>query len=448
MQAAEGRSGLPKYAIACVLGVAYASLLPFDFRSVPSVTTAFGLLDLRLAGASADDVRTNVLVYIPVGLIAAFLVRGRGSKLVTFVFATVCGTLLSITLECLQTCLASRVGSWTDVALNACGALLGGIGVACCGNFARVAIAQARRELREHPMCLTASLLTLGLFLYSVWPFDFVTTTDELHASFSRAKWSLVVQSRAPSEAPLAAPAAQISGALWFAGLGYVLALAALEARRPPLVALVSAMKNGALLAALIEGMQLFTGSHVFDLGAIFLRVVAVVLGGWSAVFLAERDPRFAWPREGKALAPTSVLMFLAVIQVALLVIPTVAAEFRVGPFDADDVLPLERLRRVPAAAAIGKMSAVVVTYGVLAWTLAVIARRGGVGARGPAVGLVVTLVALGQTTFGILCLERGADPATPVLALLSAFLAVGLDRAVHALWLEEIGSPAFHADS
>lgn len=60
----------------------------------------------------------NVLLFIPLGFFLALLLRRP-------VTATVAGVVLSIAIECYQSSLTTRVGSFTDVVANGSGAALG-----------------------------------------------------------------------------------------------------------------------------------------------------------------------------------------------------------------------------------------------------------------------------------------------------------------------------------
>jgi hypothetical protein len=76
----------------------------------------------------------------------------------------------------------------------------------------------ARCKLADRPFTAASSLLTLGLFLYSLAPFDFVTTTDALHASFGRAHWGLLdAGAEAVGASLVVAIAFLLKGAIWFA---------------------------------------------------------------------------------------------------------------------------------------------------------------------------------------------------------------------------------------
>ena len=126
--------------------------------------------------------------------------------------------------------------------------------------------------LFRSPFNTATFVLTLALLVYNLAPFDFVTTTRDLHASFGRAR---IIPIRLPDPSAAVVQAThwvgEMQGAAWFLVLGYLLALAGREIGRHPFSAFTSALKQGVGLAGLIEFMQLFTRSHSFDAFSIVL---------------------------------------------------------------------------------------------------------------------------------------------------------------------------------
>jgi VanZ family protein len=391
-----------------------------------------GLFDLQFASTNAGDVQANVLAYALLGVILGwYLNNRRWPTAVMITVATLGSAGLSLTLESFQTVLPNRVGSWTDMLLNAVGALVGSTAVVALSPLSRAVVHRVHGVIRERPMHFVATVLTLGLLLYNLVPFDFVTSTRELHASFARARWTLLAQSLSlDSGAAAAVVAARIGGALWFAVLGYMLALAGFESRRHPLAVLVSAIKNATLVAILVSGMQLFTESHVFDLGTLFLRTIGVLLGAWAGVFLVEHAPGRGGLPDFAGIAPASILVLLAALQIALIIVPSLVVADTSGDPRAM-TLPLEWLWRLPPDAAMARLLSTFVTFGVFTWTVTALTHRMGLGNPAFPVGLALA-VAVAAT----LSAARGVSPSawdTPLLALLVACAIVQMDRLVFA---------------
>jgi len=404
-----------------VLAVLYTSLLPFDFS-----LTAFhraisdGLLSLRFRSTTPDDAAADLLIYLPLGLLLGlYAMRGRCGRWVGSLLAVVIGATLSVLAETLQAGLVSRVSSCTDILLNCVGAAIGAcLGVGLSGS-AQAAMTQVRSELTDRPFTTAASMLTLGLFLYHLAPFDFVMTTDALHASFGRAHWGLLSAGVPTVGAPpFAAIAYQLTGAGWFAVLGYLLALGGREkGRHPascahqPLAPTLtgvgaewgSALKDGLILVALVEFMQLFTQSHSFDSATVLIRSFGVAVGAWCALFLIDSLTGSAWRRDGLQVAqpltggcadglavPTFymshnhsrvvVLMaILVVFQVGLLIAPCVnplGGSFSTERPFAVQWLPFEPLWRQSLHTAAAAVLSSLLTFATLTLTLVVLLRR------------------------------------------------------------------------
>lgn len=291
---------------------------------------------------------------------------------------------------------------------------------------------EAARDLADRPFTTAASLLTLGLFLYNLAPFDFVMTTDALHASFGRAHWSLMnARVTTIGEPPFAAMAQQLTGAGWFAVLGYLLALGRRERGYPSAMSLGLALKDGLILVALVEFMQLFTRSHTFDAAAMLLRSFGVAFGAWCAVFMIDSLTWSAWRRRPSLAVPTGTLAILAVFQVGLLIAPCVDPQRELLSGDRAWILhwlPFEALWRQRRSIAAGEMLDDLITYGTLALTLAVLLRRLRIlhAWRWAAVAATLAAITFEGLRYG--CLAKPLDLTTAVLTPLAA----GLIRHAH----------------
>ena len=146
----------PALLIAAVL---YGSLIPFTIDvTALNLSNGFGLLGIGVHGATREDFLTNVLIYVPVGL-SLMLCRRGGSgrwRAARIPAAVMIGTAVSILAETLQTGISARVASWTDVALNAIGTLLG----AGLGAIRRTSGARAKASSLVVRSCSPARLIT------------------------------------------------------------------------------------------------------------------------------------------------------------------------------------------------------------------------------------------------------------------------------------------------
>ncbi len=108
-----------------VLLLVYGTLFPLSGWQWPDG----GLLNPRFPAwpekLHSSDVLTNLLVYMPLGLLLGVLLRQRFSPWGVLILATSLGTGLSFLLEYLQTYLPLRVSSLADILLNGLGSLAG-----------------------------------------------------------------------------------------------------------------------------------------------------------------------------------------------------------------------------------------------------------------------------------------------------------------------------------
>lgn len=420
-----------------------------------SIGQSFELFQTSIT--SIEDVITNILVYIPIGLAVVLCVRRRGNQVEDrkpkvdslpprpltsdprpstrtthgqlagpsrwrrVGIAVLIGAVLSLLVELLQTGIAARVASWTDVIFNVFGAAAGAVlGVGLIGP-GRSAAAWLRRHLAARPYATLGSLLTLALLLYGLAPFDFVTDTEGLHASFRRARWDLTsVRTPGLGEPPLAMLVAQLTGAAWFAVLGYVLALARSKAERPTHEGLVAALTQGVALAAVVEFMQLFTLSHRFDLGSLALRVLAVMFGVWFALFMMERvlDPR--WRRRPCLAAPTGLLAGVILFQVlAILLSAANPGQWSIADVGATRMqwIPFLALWYRPMANVATEVLSVLVVYGTLSLTVGVLLRRLRLGRAGLVTLAIVGLVASLPEAMQLVSTAGTPDLTSPLVA-------------------------------
>lgn len=448
--------------VAVIGAVLYGSLLPFSMDwSAFRLGNAFGFLDLGLLPANTEDVIVNVLVYIPVGLLLALSGRGdtvrRLARVPLIVFV---GAIVSVTAEVLQTSMDARCASWLDVFLNVTGTALGAVLGAGVFSAGVIALRRVRRSMIDRPFTTLSSMLAIGLVLYGVAPFDFVTDTAALHASFLRARLDLAAPRPTPfGGPPYAMMIQQLVGAAWFAALGWSLALAAFEKNRrvrrsPPLprgderqqapravhgyplridppsrqspaqtraIAFNSALTQGVAVAVLIECLQLFTQSHVSDLATLMLRALAVALASWWAAFVggAEWSANGHW--QPRRLIPTTALVTLATGHAMALIL--VSVHLNVPWFAGIDGatirwLPFEALWLCPIPQAMGDILSTLANYAVLAVVLAVVLRRVRVRAAWVKTGTLLVLLALAVEGLQVPSALQTADITDPVLAL------------------------------
>ncbi|MGZ3184731.1 MAG: VanZ family protein [Telluria sp.] len=145
--------------------IVYASWYPFSGWRVSGLSP-LAFLDWHMPRYwTMFDAATNVIGYIPFGILVVFSLYPRIRGVLAVVLATVAGIALSGTMEAVQTFLPSRVPSNLDFATNSFGALVG----ACLGAAgARTYLERGRLyRLRARWFAPHASQ---GLVVLALWP--------------------------------------------------------------------------------------------------------------------------------------------------------------------------------------------------------------------------------------------------------------------------------------
>ncbi len=407
----------------------HGSLLPFDINpSVLTFANRLGLFQISCHYGNFEDALVNLLIYVPLGvfLTAGVVIRRRSSVLVParILLATGFAAILSVAVESIQTASPSRVGSWIDVILNTVGAGVGATLALALGARVRSMIGRLARSLADRTFSTAASVLTLCLFAYHLAPFDFVTTTPELHASFSRAR----IAPSSITELFNGSGAGTVSewqSAAWFLVLGYLLALSGREIGRRSAGALVSAWKHGMGLAGLIELLQLFTQSHAFEASSVVLRAIGVFVGAWLALFLVEIDWSSTRREKTNSALPTTVLATSIGLQALLLFLPALSMSswsLHAPAWNDLRIIPFEALWRASAATAAMDVVGKLITFGSLFITLAILLRRSGVETAGFVAGTCVILLVGAFELLRCVTAGHAVDGTVLAIAALSGY--------------------------
>jgi VanZ family protein len=177
--------------------VVYGSLFPFTGWRAPDADLLDFLAHLPDLHVHRADALTNVLAYMPLGLLIVRDLRGRAMRAV--VAATLAGAALSFTMEFLQQFLPERVASLEDLATNTigclAGALLGALTRLDLPAMATLARLRSRRLGRGHGE--EFGLLAVGLWALSQWV-PFVPSLDlgELRAHLAPLWHTLLAPER------------------------------------------------------------------------------------------------------------------------------------------------------------------------------------------------------------------------------------------------------------
>ena len=430
----ETRAAIPPHfsvlwAVAVVGGILYGSLLPFQFDwSVFQVGPGLLIDQLSWAPTTIEDIGTNIVVYLPLGLAVIWCgLARRANPVARIVIASCLGALLSVAAETLQTGLHARVASLTDVLLNVLGTMLGALFAVMFGATFLTAPQRLREALASRPFATTAWLLTIGLMLYGLAPLNFVTNTAELHESFRHARWSLTTPRPIDlADPPFRALVHEISGAAWFALLAFVMTFRHREARRSPVSASVSAIMHGVTLAMLVELLQLFSRVHTFDIASFVLRSSMVLFGAWCAILawrftaLTSREERLG---EQIRLAVLAVLAAFQIVIILLFTLRPAMLSLNTEALGPIGWIPFEALWHRPFSVAVAEALQAVAAFGALSLTLGMALRYARFGSPWALAGLVVVGVAGCVELIGYFTAGHTGDATGPVLALVAVIV-------------------------
>lgn len=146
-----GRATLRAACLACLAIIVYGTLGPVSNAACAWVVPVEQWRWLPPARpADANDLATNFIVYVPVGVALRLLVRRRGRAGATdLLLGLALSVALSYVTEVLQQAMPARVSSRTDIVINGIAALLGCLGAVPLQNLIREIHALCFAQLRE-----------------------------------------------------------------------------------------------------------------------------------------------------------------------------------------------------------------------------------------------------------------------------------------------------------
>jgi len=155
-------------ALGYTLLIAYASLYPFSgWRTAPEAFLEFVAAPWPRYYTLAD-LSLNALAYVPFGFFAVLSVLGRLGATGAAIAAAAAGTLLSLSMECLQQFTSTRVASNLDLLSNGLGALAGALLGAVAGE--RWVLSGRLYSMRQR-LFVHDRLTDVGFVLVLIWLF-------------------------------------------------------------------------------------------------------------------------------------------------------------------------------------------------------------------------------------------------------------------------------------
>jgi VanZ family protein len=416
-------------AVIGILGILYGSLAPFQIA--PTRTWSWSL---PMTAPVPGDVGCNIFIYIPVGILGRLLVRRRGSRVIgEWCFALLLAAGLSYAAEATQSVLVARVSSLTDWLCNVGGAMIGACLAPLAQRMLRNQHAWLYSELRVRPFTAAAAAATMLTFIAALMPFDFrpspwrVAHACQQFFNYGVSEWASASGAAHQLDKLLAAAA--------YGALALLLVLAGREAGRGVGSAALWALKKSALLAGVIELLQLLTPSHVAQMSDLLLAWACT--GGGAALATA-----WLLAREGRPPRAVSVARLLvAVGMFAVLARTLVGAAAAGGESSAfASWLPMSGQFTRPWGSLIGSYLNSLAHYTLVAGLMVLWYRASGVRPR-PAVAMLGALLPVLMEACVSACFNAGFDTALVLLAFAAGIVAISVDR---ALFGEDASGAAF----
>jgi len=299
-------------------------MLPFDFSAssdlIRSRLQRIWERPLRGLGGSWRDVFSNVLLFVPWGLLLAIWRTGRGSSwMATLASAVLSGLCLSGSVEVVQLFSPGRITSFVDLVTNTFGSIVGAfVGWSLARWVWPVAAIRIRQLLMARPLAACSLAVAAGLVIAGVCPSYVKTGGRGMTDSLRTAGW-------VPFGPSLGGPTPGSKACLWGAELltwtlaGGLFALAAREKGCQIVQAMIWAVALGGGLTLAIEATQIVIPGPDVDLTSVVLALFGSTLGaaavarsaggdarhwimpgvltwGVAALLAAWNPPAFTWP--------------------------------------------------------------------------------------------------------------------------------------------------------
>lgn len=276
------------------LFVVYGSLVPFDFhpRPIDSALKSFmNIRYLQLGIESRADWVANILLYIPLSFLwLGCISRPRRHLLRVFssLFVFLFCVALSIAIEFTQQFFPPRTVSLNDIFAEIAGTLVGlvlwwAVG-AKLSDLLDSLFAQGKTAVYA-----ALTLYTVGYLAFSLFPYDFLISADEIRAK-AAGPFLHWFPSRTACGGTLRCGAKLVAEAVAVMPLGLLLSVVS---RKSGGSLIRSGAWMGAWLGLIIETLQFFLVSGITLAASVFTRVIGVASGAVAGETLRQKS---LWP--------------------------------------------------------------------------------------------------------------------------------------------------------
>lgn len=174
MKIAYGSDRVPEFSkvtfsvslLVYLLMLVYGTLYPFSGWQIPEGGFFQHFLEAEISNLSRTDMITNVLIYIPAGLLWMGFWARRITLPTGVLLAGLLGVALSFSLEAIQVFLPTRTSALSDLFLNGMGAAIG-------GGIALILSGHTRWGVWLHNLrndtYIPGALTSVGLIVFGLW---------------------------------------------------------------------------------------------------------------------------------------------------------------------------------------------------------------------------------------------------------------------------------------
>jgi glycopeptide antibiotics resistance protein len=298
-------------------------MLPFDFSAGGALIQQrlARLWEHPLKGGSWADVASNVLLFVPWGLLLAIWLAGRNASYgAALALAVTSGALLSGSVELVQLFAPGRTPSFVDLVTNTFGSSLGAVFGWPWAKWQWPMLSiRIRQLLASRPLTGCAAATAVLMLIAGLAPFELSLRPSSLKAALKAAR-------PIPFGPPLVGPATPPASWTWAYELltwtlaGGLCALAVREWYGRGLHSLVWSIALVGGLSLAIEAAHLAVPARAFDMTSVVLAVLGSGLGatavnrrsgvepqrwivpalsiwGLAVALAAWNPPEFAWPQ-------------------------------------------------------------------------------------------------------------------------------------------------------